>query len=181
MEFLGLDAGWEVIALPAKVKISSNMAKHTTRAEQEARKAAESEVIPQRQEVKLKPPRYVTKDKGAKKYWNEILKRMEGLVLLDDLDSDTLAVYCSMLSRRDDMDMLCRQLLDEARRETLDAGALLDSVSKLDTLMTKLQGHEKTLLQYAEKLGLTPSGRVRLAQKRADIKQTEPDDDLYGD
>ena len=31
------------------------------------------------------------------------------------------------------------------------------------------------------RLGLTPSGRVRLAQKRAQAAAPEPDDDLFGD
>ena len=38
--------------------------------------------------------------------------------------------------------------------------------------------------RYADKLGLTPTGRVRLAQKRAEQasgKAAEPEDDLYGD
>ena len=58
---------------------------------------------------------------------------------------------------------------------------LREAVSKLDTLTGKLQALERNLLQYAEKLGLTPSGRVRLAQKRAQAAAPEPDDDLFGD
>ena len=55
-------------------------------------------------------------------------------------------------------------------------------MSKLDTLTGKLQALERNLLQYAEKLGLTPSGRVRLAQKRAQAAaEPEPDGDLFGD
>ena len=60
---------------------------------------------------------------------------------------------------------------------------LIEAVSKLDTLNGKLQSLERNLLQYAEKLGLTPTGRVRLAQKRA-ARDAEPGtdgDDLYGD
>ena len=38
------------------------------------------------------------------------------------------------------------------------------------------------ILQYAEKLGLTPAGRVRLAQKRAAAAEAkDPDGDLFGD
>lgn len=59
---------------------------------------------------------------------------------------------------------------------------LVEAVSKLDALNGKLQSLERTLLQYAEKLGLTPSGRVRLAQKRAQAaSEPEPDRDLFGD
>jgi len=48
----------------------------------------------------------------------------------------------------------------------------------------KMQSLERNILQYAEKLGLTPSGRVRLAQKRAQAAaaaQADPDGDLFGD
>ena len=47
-----------------------------------------------------------------------------------------------------------------------------------------MQSLERNILQYAEKLGLTPSGRVRLAQKRAQAAagaRADPDSDLYGD
>ena len=46
-----------------------------------------------------------------------------------------------------------------------------------------MQSLERNILQYAEKLGLTPSGRVRLAQKRAAAaaENKDPDGDLFGD
>lgn len=115
-----------------------------------------------------------------------------------------------MLARRDQTILLIGQLMDrlgvagavrdgQARRKKSDAmtddeweasGAppamtpdeLIEAVSKLDTLTGKLQALERNLLQYAEKLGLTPSGRVRLAQKRAQTAaEPEPDGDLFGD
>jgi len=55
-------------------------------------------------------------------------------------------------------------------------------VSKLDTVNGKMQSLERNILQYAEKLGLTPSGRIRLAQKRAEQAAVkDPDSDLFGD
>ena len=57
----------------------------------------------------------------------------------------------------------------------------VEAVGKLDALTGKLQALERNILQYAEKLGLTPSGRVRLAQRRAQEAAAEPDDDLFGD
>ena len=59
--------------------------------------------------------------------------------------------------------------------------ALIEAASKLDALTGKLQALERNLLQYAEKLGLTPSGRARLAQKRAQAAAPDPDSDLFGD
>jgi len=195
--------------MPSAVKNSANMTKHLTQAELEARRQAEDEVLPQRRRTKLKKPGFVAGNKAANAYWNQILGRMEGLALLDDLDSEMLAGYCSMLARRDQTITLTAQLMErlgvsgavdagKARRKKpsamtdgeweasaapdMTADELIEAVSKLDTLTGKLQALERNLLQYAEKLGLTPTGRVRLAQKRAQAAaEPEPDDDLFGD
>lgn len=199
--------------MPAAVKNSGNMTKHMTLAEQSARQQAEADTMPQRRKLKLKKPAFVSGSKRANAYWNQIIKRMEGLVLLDDLDSEMLAGYCSMLARRDQTILLINQLMDklgvvgavDATGEkaakpdddltdqewedsakgvppALTPDELIEAVSKLDTLNGKLQALERSLLQYAEKLGLTPSGRVRLAQKRAQAAaDPQPDDDLFGD
>ena len=197
--------------MPAATKNSENMTKHMTQAEAELRQQAEREVIPQRKKLKLKKPAFVARNKRANAYWNQILTRMEGLVLLDDLDSEMLAGYCSMLARRDQTILLVNDLYarlgvsgaveplpgkkpdgalsDEewersaqAPPDPMTPDELIEAVSKLDTMTGKLQALERNLLQYAEKLGLTPSGRVRLAQKRAQAAaEPEPDDDLFGD
>ena len=197
--------------MPAATKNSENMTKHLTQAEAELRQQAEREVIPQRKKLKLKKPAFVARNKRANAYWNQILKRMEGLVGLDDLDSEMLAGYCSMLARRDQTILLVNDLYarlgvsgaveplpgkkpdgalsDEewersaqAPPDPMTPDELIEAVSKLDTMTGKLQALERNLLQYAEKLGLTPSGRVRLAQKRAQAAaEPEPDDDLFGD
>ena len=197
--------------MPAATKNLENMTKHMTQAEAELRQQAEREVIPQRKKLKLKKPAFVARNKRANAYWNQILKRMEGLVLLDDLDSEMLAGYCSMLARRDQTILLVNDLYarlgvsgameplpgkkpdgalsDEewersaqAPPDPMTPDELIEAVSKLDTMTGKLQALERNLLQYAEKLGLTPSGRVRLAQKRAQAAaEPEPDDDLFGD
>lgn len=167
--------------MPAKSKPVANMAKNLTKAEREAREQAEAETLPARTRVNLKAPVYVKADKAAAKYWRQTIKRMEGITLLDDLDTEMLAVYCTMLARRDDMSKLCRAVLDESSKDDPEPDTLLESIGKLDSLMTKLQGQEKAVLQYAEKLGLTPSGRVRLARKRAEERAVSDDDDLFGD
>lgn len=168
--------------MPAQAKTLDNMEKHLTESERAARAAAEAEVIPQRAKVNLKAPVVVNKDKEAKKYWASILKRMEGLVLLDDLDSEMLAGYVLMLSRRDRLTAVSRELM-AAASSAADPESALEMVEKLDGLTSKLQSLERNLLSYAEKLGLTPSGRVRLAQKRAQAaaSESDPADDLFGD
>ncbi len=197
--------------MPAAVKASENMSKHLTKAEREVREQAEAAVLPDRgRTAKLKKPAIVSSSKRANAYWNQILKQMEGLALLDDLDATVLAGYCSMLARRDQTTLLIGQLMDRlgvqgavedgTRRRRKDAAlsdqewedsakatpvltpdALVEAAAKLDALTGKLQALERNILQYAEKLGLTPSGRVRLAQKRAQAAAEEPDGDLFGD
>lgn len=197
--------------MPAAAKPMENMTKHLTKSEREAREQAEGTVLPDRgREPKLKKPAIVSSNKRANAYWNQTLKQMDGLVLLDDLDSTVLAGYCSMLARRDQTVLLVGQLMDRlgvqgavedgAKRRKGDAamsdqewedsakaGAamtpdeLVEAAGKLDALTGKLQALERNILSYADKLGLTPSGRVRLAQKRAQAAAEDPDSDLFGD
>lgn len=177
--------------MPEAVKNSENMTKHLTTAEREARRQAEEEILPRRVQRKLKKPAFVSKNKQANAYWNQILKRVEGLSLLDDLDSEMLAGYCSMLARRDETILLAARFMERMGVAEASAASppadmepeeLLEAVGKLNVLNGKLHALDRTLLQYAEKLGLTPSGRVRLAQQRAKAAaEPEPDDDLFGD
>jgi P27 family predicted phage terminase small subunit len=150
----------------------SAMTKNLTDAERAAREQAESEVMPARDSVRLAQPALMTNDAAAKKYWKNILSRMEGYSILDDLDSDTLGIYCVMLSRYDG---LCKDL----RAARADP----EMAERADSINTKLQRLEGSILQYADKLGLTPSGRARLAQKRAEklAAEFDLDGDLFGD
>lgn len=194
--------------MPTPPKRSDNITGHRTEAEQAARQEAEQQVLPDRGgHVKLKKPRFISGNKLANSYWNGLVKRMDGLAILDDLDSEMLAGYCAMLARRDQTIVLINQLMDrlgvqgvvdeagmKAKRGGMElsdgewtplatADEVIEAVSKLDTLNGKLQALDRNLLQYADKLGLTPTGRVRLAQKRAEqaAGEVEPDGDLYGD
>ena len=200
--------------MPTAPKRSDNLSGHRTEAELSARQEAEQQVLPDRGgRIRLKKPRFISGNKLANSYWNQLVKRMEGLSILDDLDSEMLAGYCAMLSRRDQTIILIHQLMDRlgvqgivenasrtkktgkaemtdeewedsarASDPPMTADQIIEAVSKLDTLNGKLQALDRNLLQYADKLGLTPTGRVRLAQKRAEkAANVEPDEDLYGD
>ena len=108
---------------------------------------------------------------------------MDGYAILDDLDSDTLGIYCSMLSRYETLSKDMQSTRRKLAKVTDDADVLEILLGKLDSINSKLQRLESNILQYADKLGLTPSGRVRLAQKRAEklAAQIDPDGDLFGD
>lgn len=166
--------------MPAQAKPLENMTKHLTEAERLARAAAEEATLPTRTQVKLRMPAYVRRDKAAKAYWVATLSRMEGITLLDDLDSEALGILCAQLSRRDALGELCRQLLEKAGQED-ELPLRLEAVSRLDALNSKLIALEKAILQAQGNLGLTPSGRVRLMRKRAEAHLVEEADGLFGD
>lgn len=160
------------------VKAGDNLQKHLTKAEISAREEAEKAMMPDRG-FAPNPPNSLNKDPAGRRYWSSVVKRMDGFAILDDLDREMLAIYCGALSRRDDLQKLCRELMTRAGKEK-DPQVRLELVEKLDGLMSKLQNHEKTLLTYADKLGMTPEARARLARKQA-AKTIEaiPDGDLF--
>ena len=171
--------------MPTPVKSLDNMTKKLTNEEREIRQQAEEGVIPDRgRESRMEKPAIMTKNAAAGRYWKKILERMDGLVILDDLDSDALGVYCVMMARYEQQCKLLTLAAKQLKDARDDAQAVSDAVAKLDAVSGKMQSLERNILQYAEKLGLTPSGRVRRAQKRAQAAadaRADPDGDLFGD
>lgn len=171
--------------MPTAPKALDNMSKNLTEEERQLREQAEEGVIPDRgRESRMEKPAIMAKNAAAGRYWRKVLERMDGLVILDDLDSDALGVYCVMLARYESQCKVLAQVTKQLKDAKDDAAAVADAVAKLDAVSSKMQSLERNILQYAEKLGLTPSGRVRLAQKRAQAAaeaRADPDGDLYGD
>ena len=171
--------------MPTAPKVLDNMSKNLTEEERQLREQAEEGVIPDRgRENRMEKPAIMTKNAAAGRYWRKVLERMDGLVILDDLDSDALGVYCVMLARYESQCKVLAQVTKQLKDAKDDAETVADAVAKLDAVSGKMQSLERNILQYAEKLGLTPSGRVRLAQKRAQAAveaRSDPDGDLFGD
>ena len=171
--------------MPTPPKALDNMNKNLTDEERQLREQAEQGVIPDRgRESRMERPALMTKNAAAGRYWKKVLERMDGLVILDDLDSDALGVYCVMLARYETQCKVLSQAIRNLKDAKDDPEAVADAVSRLDAVSGKMQSLERNILQYAEKLGLTPSGRVRLAQKRAQAAagaRAGQDSDLYGD
>ncbi len=167
--------------MATRPKTADSMDKHLTAAERAARNQAETDVGVGRAET-LVMPSSVKKDNGAKKYWAEILKRMEGLAILDSLDAEVLGVYCMMLSRRDLTNVTLTRLLKQcAKKDTPDEDRV-ELLGQIESMSSKIQGQERIILSYADKLGLTPTGRVALARRRAAaVEKADPDSDLFGD
>ena len=156
--------------MPTPTKSSDAMSKHLTKDEMEARQAAESSVNPDRGTVTLKKPPWLI-GKG-KAYWDSILARMADTAILDDLDTEMLAIYCAQLQERD---ALQNDLKKARKAEELDMDLIL-------ALTKQLNAKDSKIREFASELGCTPSGRVRLAQKRAaKLAEADVDGDLFGD
>lgn len=157
--------------MPTPVKSLDNMRKHLTKAEIEARSAQEDAATPSRTPKK---PRLILRDKAAGKHWSRILHAMEGLEIIDVLDTDVLAIYCAKLARRDDLQDKYLQM-----RELYAANPEIATLKIMVGLSGELQSIERDLLAYASKLGLTPESRVRLAKRMAEQEEYDPDADLF--
>ena len=170
--------------MPTPAKALDNMSKNLTDEERRLREQAEAGVMPDRgREANLEKPAIMTKNPAAGRYWRKVLERMDGLVILDDLDSDALGVYCVMMARYETQCRLLAQAAKALKSAEDNPEAVEAAAARLDSVSGKMQSLERNILQYAEKLGLTPSGRVRLAQKRAAAaaENKDPDGDLFGD
>lgn len=170
--------------MPTPAKALDNMSKNLTEEGRQLREQAEAGVMPDRgRESRLEKPDIMTKNPAAGRYWRKVLERMDGLVILDDLDSDALGVYCVMMARYETQCRLLTQAAKALKSAKDDPEAVEAAAARLDAVSGKMQSLERNILQYAEKLGLTPSGRVRLAQKRAAAaaENKDPDGDLFGD
>ena len=171
-----------MIEMPTPPKAVDSMTKNLTVEERRIREQAEDGVLPDRgREVQLERPAIMAKNAAAGRYWKKVLARMEGLVILDDLDSDALGVYCVMMARYEEQCKLLSLAAKQLKQASEDPEDVTEAASRLDAVSGKMQSLERNILQYAEKLGLTPSGRIRLAQKRAEqAARADPDGDLFG-
>ncbi len=157
--------------MPTPVKSLDNMSKHLTKSEREARENQEGSSMPSRTPKK---PRLLVKDVAAGKHWSRILAAMEGMEIIDILDTDVLAIYCAKLARRDDLQAQYLRV-----RGLYDTDPDIPTLKLMVSLSGELQSIERELLAYASKLGLTPESRARLAKRLAEQEEYDPDADLF--
>lgn len=162
--------------MPTPISTVENMTKHLTNEEKAARLAAEQAM--KRETVNLQKPKFVSG--AAAKLWEQTIDRMVGLELLDDLDSEVLGLYCDQVARRNEQEKMRRKLVRMIAKCPENDEQLVSLLEQADKLARSVATLERQILQYADKLGLTPSGRFRIARKRADMTVSDPDEDLFG-
>ncbi len=164
--------------MPANVVPFANAKGAMTNAAKRKRREAESSQS--RKKVTLVKPRLVKDDPEASRIWDRIVYNLKGVSLLDNLDIEMLGVYCQAMSVRNDLSEAYSRGMIAVRRCEEPAERLV-LFSSLDDVLKRLQAQERLILPYAEKLGLTPTGRIRLAVNKAKKPEGDPNGDLYGD
>ncbi len=142
--------------MPTKTVTSEVMkagrGKHWTKEEIAKRKAAENK-LKRKNDRGLYPPAWLSVE--AKKVWRRVVKSAEGIgVLLDNIDTECLAIYCNAYAN-----------YQKASKKTLIAEDI-----------KALQAWARIVAQFADKLGFTPTARARLVKKLAD-----PQRDRFGE
>lgn len=180
--------------MPTPTKKIENTTKHWTKEERERREMAEQEL--ERKFVRLTEPRRVKEIPAAHEYWKNTIKRMKGLTMLDNVDSDLLAGYCLASAQADALRMEYREARNTTERtigKTLEkvmnheyaddeypARVIRALMANELALLRSMQGEERLVIGYAKELGLTPNARQRLAKKAADERPVTEEDELYG-
>ena len=118
--------------------------KHWTQAEKKARAAA-AKLVRRTKPKGLYPPKWLSKE--AKLIWRRVTASVKGLDLLDNMDTEILALYCDAVANY--------QVLSQKENKTVDD-------------IKALQAYSRISISYADKLGLTPAARARLVKKKAD-------------
>ncbi len=125
--------------------------KHWTKQQVESRKAA-AQKTKRQVKVKLAPPQWAKDDADVFRIWKAILKQLEGIELMDNLDAYALATFCKL----------------EAEKEK---AILAEDLKQFESLA-------RISLAYAKDLGLTARSRATLAKRIAEEKE-DPNADLF--
>jgi P27 family predicted phage terminase small subunit len=141
--------------MPTKTISANNMTpggkaggKHWTKTEVEERQAA-AESLRRKNKTTLVVPKWLNTE--ARIVWRQVRYRLKGIELLDNLDTEMLAVYC------------------DAYVQYRRASKVLAKLTEPDPDKVKeLQAWARIMAMYADKLGLTPGGRARLAKRKAE-------------
>jgi len=118
--------------------------KHWTKEEIAARKISES-LIKRKTKKSLNPPSWLSKE--ACITWRRVTASVKDLELLDNMDTEILAMYCDAYVKYQEL-----SIKEKINNDDLKA----------------MQAYSRIVISYAEKLGLTPSARARLVKKHAD-------------
>jgi P27 family predicted phage terminase small subunit len=138
--------------------------KNLTKAEIEARRAAEAKIKPSSNQVK--PPSWL--DAAAKKEFKKLANELLQTELITNVDVNQLAMYCSTLSRY--IELQKGQEVEDP--ETGDITIEFDE-KKIDILFKQIKG-------MAAEFGFTPGSRAKIAIKPEKEKEKTAEEEMFG-
>lgn len=152
------------------IKMRGN--KHLTKAEIEARQAAENRIKPQAN--RIRPPTWLPSE--GKREFKRIIKEMKDLDVLTNVDVDALAVYCDAYvtyiecTRIVEAEGLQIKHVNKAGAENMVPHPMLSKKRQLADQMKAL----------ATEMGLTPSSRSRIAMPKEQPKEPTAAEQRFG-
>ena len=117
--------------------------KHWTRAQKDARREA-ADLAKRKNKRSINAPASLST--AWKAVWNRVMKSVEGIDLLDNMDTELLEAYCEAVAQSRD---------------------LKKKVMSLDDIKA-YQAYLRIIKSLADSLGLSPAARARLVKKKAD-------------
>ena len=141
--------------------------KHWTREEVSKRQVA-AQKIQRQAPKKLRMPSWL--DPAAASVWKKTMRDLSGLDILDKVDEDMLSTYCDAVARYRESSAKIR----EEGYVTINA----KGVETISPYVSASQSYARIMMQYADKLGLNPNSRARLAKKIAE-EEVDPNGDLF--
>lgn len=117
--------------------------KHWTRAQKEARKTA-ADQVKRKTKKSINAPSSLSA--AGKLVWNRVMKSVQEIELLDNMDTELLEAYCEAVAQS---------------RELKKKAMSLDDIKAY-------QAYLRIIKSLADSLGLSPAARARLVKKKAD-------------
>lgn len=139
--------------------------KHWTKAEVESRQKA-AVGMKRKTRTTLRMPGWL--DENAQAVWKRVRRQIAGLDLLDNVDVEMLAIYCDAIAR---YSQTVAGMVEIKKDGVIVAR---------DEEIKSAQSWARIAAAYADKLGLSPASRARLAKKRADDSIDEFESEFGG-
>lgn len=134
--------------------------KHWTKKEVEARKISAEKIKPKKRRLKI--PEWLNDE--AKKVWKKTIKDMQEFEILESVDENMLAAYCDAITKY-------KYFTNKAENEKVQISE--NGKEDVSAYVKGAQSYMRLIMQYSDKLGLSPNGRARLAKKIAEKELNE--------
>ncbi|WP_077616920.1 phage terminase small subunit P27 family [Caenibacillus caldisaponilyticus] len=160
-------------AIPIELQLINGNKNRLTKSEIEQRREAEKKIKPKSN--KVKPPAWL--NDVAKKEFKRIVKEMQELEILTNVDVDALALYCDAYASY----IECTRIIDEEGMMVEYTNKAAETNKVPHPLLTKKKQLAEQMKALATEMGLTPASRAKLAMPKEQPKEPTEFERLFGD